>query len=497
MEKKAQTTDLLFGSGEIEADPILIELNNELIIRDINQSGAKAFFKKNRQAVLDNPLLDLLREQNINTKPFIKAFKLTKHSFFHIEHPFLKIKYLVTVAALHVMNLTHYSLTLIALNNSYHELKSYTNIIINNMPGAVYWKDLNGFYMGCNKFVAEMAGFKSPQEIIGKSDFDLCWHEFAEEWRILDRKVVDEGITVVREEQAKLANGKYITELTFKTPLRNQFNEIVGTIGTSLDISERKEMEAALNKSQIDAEAANFAKSEFIRNMEHQLRTPFSGVYSIVQMLYDAETDTDKKHLLEVTYKSAKEFLELLNKIIDFSRYQQDSSAVLCKKFDLKATLASAITMEKAASTIKNLTLTYSYPKELPTIFIGDPHRVQQLVLNILDNAIKFTNIGSVNLEIKLAKKIDAKNYILQIIVTDTGIGIDNEKQQFIFEKFYRLHPANQNRYKGAGVGLFVVKKIIDELEGEIDLISNLNKGTTFICTLPFKRPLLDKLISE
>lgn len=94
-----------------------------------------------------------------------------------------------------------------------------------------------------------------------------------------------------------------------------------------------------------------------------------------------------------------------------------------------------------------------------------------------------------------MGKQIDERNFILQLLVADTGIGISPDKQNLIYEKFYRLHPANQNKYKGAGLGLHIVKQLVEELEGEIDVISSPETGTTFICTLPFKRPLLDEIV--
>ncbi|MCX7114748.1 MAG: HAMP domain-containing sensor histidine kinase [Gammaproteobacteria bacterium] len=273
-------------------------------------------------------------------------------------------------------------------------------------------------------------------------------------------------------------------------------NNTIGVLGISFDISDRKKIEMDLQQAKEKAEVANEAKSEFLRNMEHQLRTPFSGVYSLVQLMCESETDPEKKMLLEETYKSAKEFLDLLNNIINFSRDQVDTSAVLSKKFDLKVLVEKAVTMEHATATYKHLELTCHYPS-IPSIFVGDPYRIRRVILNLLSNAIKFTEKGRVELEVKLAKKIDDRHYILQLIVSDTGIGIPQDKQQLIYEKFYREHPANQNKYTGAGLGLYIVKELVDELEGEIEVVSSPGKGARFICTLPLTRPLIDEINDE
>ena len=132
-----------------------------------------------------------------------------------------------------------------------------------------------------------------------------------------------------------------------------------------------------------------------------------------------------------------------------------------------------------------------------PTIFISDPNRIKRIVINLLSNAIRFTAKGEVSVNVKLAKIVDDKNVVIQIIVADTGIGIPPEKQSLIYEKFYRVSPANQNKYLGAGLGLHIVKQLVSELDGEIDLTSSPDKGTTFVCTLPLKRPLIDEVVSE
>ena len=370
--------------------------------------------------------------------------------------------------------------------------------ILENLPGHVYWKNKSLVYQGCNLAQAKSAGFSDPKEMIGKTDYEMPWHHEADILRESDLAVINNKKALTREEASQLANTDEVSIfLSKKAPLYNKNGEVIGVLGVSFDITERKKIEQALYHAQIAAETANQAKSEFLRNMEHQLRTPFSGIYSIVQMLAEAETEPEKKELLELTYGSAKEFLDLLNDIIDFSRYQSEYTAVLAKKFDLQKLINKIVTMQQASALSKELELTAEYEPNLPTIFIGDPYRLRRIVLNLISNAIRFTIKGKVSVQVKLGKVIDDKNYILQLIVIDTGIGIPPEKQTLIYEKFYRIHPANQNKYLGAGLGLHVVKQLMADLDGEIELASIPEKGTTFICTIPFKRPLLDSIIDE
>jgi two-component system aerobic respiration control sensor histidine kinase ArcB len=370
--------------------------------------------------------------------------------------------------------------------------------IIENLPGHVYWKNKDSVYQGCNLAQAKSAGFSDPKEMIGKTDYEMPWYHEADILRESDLAVINNKETLTREEASQLANSDKVSIfLSKKAPLYNKNGEVIGVLGVSFDISDRKKIEQDLSQAQMAAEIANQAKSEFLRNMEHQLRTPFSGIYSIVQMLAEVENEPEKKELLELTYGSAKEFLDLLNDIIDFSRYQTEYTAVLAKKFDLKKLIEKTVTMQQAAAISKKLKLSAEYDTDLPAVFIGDPYRLRRILLNLLSNAIRFTTKGHVSVHIKLGKIIDDKNLILQLIVIDTGIGISLEKQSLIYEKFYRIHPANQNKYSGAGLGLHIVKQLMTDLEGEIELSSTPGKGTTFVCTIPFKRPLLDTIIDE
>lgn len=383
--------------------------------------------------------------------------------------------------------------------DTYWKEKEFVVELVNQLPAAIFWKNAESIFMGCNKTFAKLAGLPSPQDIIGKTDFDLPWGKNQgylyrnDDLAVINSRKAKQQI----EENQTLADGSEIVLLTSKMPLLSKTGQVKGILGIYHDITDRKKMELSLAQSKNLAEIANRAKSEFLRNMEHQLRTPFSGVYSLVRLLADEETQPEKKEMLELTCQSAKEFLDLLNDIIDFSRFQSENSGILAKKFDLRMLLEKAITMQRAAAMAKGLTLTFLYPDDLPTVFISDPYRLRRIILNLLSNAIRFTAKGEVSVAVKLAKTMDTKNVIMQILVTDTGIGIPIENQSLIYEKFYRVYPANQNKYLGAGLGLPLVKQLMTDLEGEIELKSSPETGTIFVCTIPFKRPLIDEMLES
>lgn len=263
-----------------------------------------------------------------------------------------------------------------------------------------------------------------------------------------------------------------------------------GVTGVAVDITKEKQAEEILRKAKEEAEMANLLKTEFIRNMEHDIRTPFNGILGLASYLWEHETDTEKKELLGDITHSAKDLLDYCNNILDFSRIEIGSLPVIEKKFNLQKLLESIIAIEKPAAKFKKLNLHLDYPDNIPPLLIGDQYRLQQILINLVSNAIKFTKEGQVTLAAELVKQENPREVVIAYKVTDTGIGIPEEKQDFIYEKFGRLSPANKGIYKGAGLGLRIVKQFIDEMSGDIEVKSQPSKGSTFICTILFKIPL-------
>ncbi|QLH43983.1 MAG: GHKL domain-containing protein [Coxiellaceae bacterium] len=155
------------------------------------------------------------------------------------------------------------------------------------------------------------------------------------------------------------------------------------------------------------------------------------------------------------------------------------------EKFNLSQLITSTINIELPAAKHKELTLTVDFDNNIPPVLIGDDYRLQRILINLLSNAIKFTHKGSVKLVVEQSVRENNNLIILKFIVEDTGIGIPIEKQNFIYEKFARISPSNKGIYEGAGLGLSIVKQFIEEMEGEIDLESEIDKGSKFICTIP------------
>lgn len=376
--------------------------------------------------------------------------------------------------------------------------------IIEDLPGSIYWKNKEGVYKGRNRTSAEslrnMNFVWKLEDIIGKTDYDLFAKEMADGFRAHDREVMEARKESTREEVAILPSGEKVIQLSTKRPLYDEKGSVVGVVGNTVDITYLKKIEADLREAKKIAENANMAnqaKTEFIKNMEHDIRTPLSGIWGIVNQLYQRENDTFKKELLYDVTSCANELLGYCNGILDFSKIELGAFSKLEKKFNIKKLVEEVVAIETPPAKVKQLTLTLEFKNDMPDILLGDEYRLKRILINLVSNAVKFTQQGYVKIIVSLAEKTSNNSVVFRFIVQDSGIGIPEEKHDFIYEKFARLSPSNKGMYKGIGLGLRIVKQFTEEMDGEIDLKSELGKGSTFICTLPFKLPLISQDIKD
>jgi PAS domain S-box-containing protein len=368
--------------------------------------------------------------------------------------------------------------------------------IIAVMPGNVYWLDKNGVYLGCNDNEAEAVGLASRHDIVGKRNIDIPGFVIPE---VIDRandQIMKSGEAIIIEEPAILKDGTEATFLSSKVPLKNDQGEVIGMVGISIDITDRKKQEVELREAKKVAVEANQLKSNFISNMEHDIRSPFVPIVTFSCALSESENDPQKKQYLKFIMDAGNELLNYCNGILDFSRLEAGTLTVLDKKFNLPELLERILKIERITAEHANLTLDFQYDKQIPDVLLGDHVRIERILLNLLSNAIKFTEEGMVTLTVELAAKEDHK-VLVRFTVTDTGIGIPTDKQEYIFERFSRLTKSNQGKYKGMGVGLPIVKQFMAELNGEIDLVSDPGKGTTFSCMIPLGIPLSDEILDH
>ncbi|WED43699.1 response regulator [Legionella cardiaca] len=368
-------------------------------------------------------------------------------------------------------------------------------LLFNSMPFTyIFWKNRQGIYMGANSNQIAMFGHNG-KDFIGKTIYEvLNDYESAKLIDDIDTKIMCDGVPVTIEEPVTTPQGEQRVFLSQKQPIRNYNNEIIGLLGFSLDITERKKMEDDLRHSKELAEAANKAKTEFLENMRHDIRTPLTGIVGFADIL---RMEADSPHLKEYAdnlIASSYALLDLLDEVLEAIRVSSGEIPKLKKKFNLRKTLQGIIELTRAKAAQKKIELTLNFDSNIPSYLIGDKVRVHRIILELVANALNFTDAGFVKLSALLSKR-NHRELIIKLIVEDSGIGIPKDKQQEIYVQFKRLTPSYQGIYKGAGLGLSVVKQFVDELEGEIYVESELRKGSRFTCIIPLQESLLDEAL--
>lgn len=367
--------------------------------------------------------------------------------------------------------------------------------LIDNLPDGIYWKDKNGLWSGVNKQEAQnlnkMGFITDCPDILGKSDYQLFDKETADEYRKNDIEVMTNQVEITREEINKLPNGEILVQLATKRPLWDREGNVVGIVGNTVDISYLKKIEGEVKIAMEKSEIANKAKTEFLENMRHDIRTPLTGIVGFADILKLESDNVQIKEYAENLVASSHALLDLLDEVLEAVRVSSGEIPKLKKKFDLKKSLQQIIDLNRAKAAQKKLELSLNFDPSIPEHLIGDKVRVNRIVLELITNALNFTNNGFVRLSAELAKR-NNRELIIKLIVEDSGIGVPPERQQEIYVQFTRLTPSYQGIYKGTGLGLSVVKQFIDELGGEIYLESEPRKGSKFICIIPLQESLLN-----
>lgn len=369
--------------------------------------------------------------------------------------------------------------------------QKYNADIISLMPGHVYWKDKDGIFLGCNIQQAREAGFNSPEDVVGKTDKDMPWAIQADYLREIDHKVMESGQPLTLEELFELPDGTKKTYLSKKIPLYDEQQQVSGVLGVSFDITERKNLEQALVEAKELAEDANRVKTEFLENMRHDLRTPLTGIVGFAEIIKNESTDPKIKEYADNLMTASHMLLEFLNEILDAIKVLTGDMPTVKRKFSLATITDKIITLLRPRAIAKNLKINFQYDSKIPNYMIGDPSRIQHILLELISNALNFTDQGQVTVIITLAKK-QAKKLVIKCTIQDTGIGIPADKQEEIFLRFKKLSPSYKGIYQSAGLGLTIVKQFIDEMDGEIYCQSVVGEGSIFTCLIPLQESLLD-----
>lgn len=370
------------------------------------------------------------------------------------------------------------------LKKAYEIIQNERNLlrtIIDNIPDAIYVKDLD-----CRKVIANPAdvkncGVSSEEELLHKNDYDLFPKEIADSFFADDQVVIKKGLAVLNREEFFIdsENNKHWL-LTSKIPKRNENGDIVGMVGIGRDITKRKQLEIELVSAKEKAEAGSKAKSEFLANMSHEIRTPLNSVVGFSDLLMKSELNDIQQQYISAVYHSANSLLDIINEILDFSKIEAgklEMEHIQTDIFEIGYQISDVISFQAYK---KSLELLLNIALDIPRFIWTDGVRLRQVLINLLGNAIKFTQQGEVELKVETLQIFSDTKRKIRFSVRDTGIGINPENQKKVFEAFSQEDASVTRKFGGTGLGLAISRRLIHLMGSELLLESTPGKGSTF-----------------
>ncbi|MFZ6177461.1 ATP-binding protein [Nannocystis pusilla] len=356
--------------------------------------------------------------------------------------------------------------------------------VLANVPQAIFWKDRDSRYLGCNQHFLQSTRFTSLEEVIGKTDYEVvASREEADFFRMMDDRVMRSGVPILNiEEPLRLSDGTDSYLLTSKVPIRDDSGEVTGLLGIHVDITERKRMELELQRAKEAADAALRAKSEFLTTISHELRTPLALILGPLESLLAGADDLrgeQARSALTRMWRNASRLGRLVDDILDYQKLEAGKLRPTWEPVDVRGLVLDIVLDAEPAAQAAGIDLRHALADDLGVVPL-DRRMFEKILLNLLGNALKFTPAGGT---VTVALAGDRGR--LRLTVRDTGPGIAPDEHERVFQRFEQLDSSISRKHEGTGLGLAIVREFAAELGGAVELHSALGEGACFVVDLP------------
>ncbi|MES2284958.1 MAG: PAS domain S-box protein [Bacteroidota bacterium] len=389
-------------------------------------------------------------------------------------------------------------------------LAEFQNVILDGTDYSIIsTSEPDGIILTFNKGAEKMLGYKAEEMIGNTPEIIHDKMEVLARAEVLTKELkqkVEPGVDVFHI-KSRLGNSSDVNEWTYirkdglRIPvelsistLKSSKNEIVGYLGIAKDISESKKAKAEIINARERAEQSVIAKNSFLANMSHEIRTPMNAIIGFTELLAQSTLDENQKECVSSVKLAGSNLLSIINDILDFSKIESGKIAIESAPFSLKDSLKNIYNLLNVKAKEKNLEYNFFLDASLPDFVVGDSVRLNQIMVNLIGNAIKFTEEGSITVSVKKTEEDDF-SYKLKFIVQDTGIGIPADKTELIFDRFSQANTETTRKFGGTGLGLSIAKNLVELLGGEIKLNSELGKGSEFSFEIRYEK--VDKSVLE